>query len=177
MEPETAEEWKVIPSFPDYEISSLGVVRRLTRAKRTWVGRVLTNSTNHDGYLSVKLTKDKKEYGRLVHVLVAEAFIGPKPPGMEVNHKDSCRSNPNLTNLEYCTHSQNMQHSADSTGGTRGELSSRATCTEASVREIRSMHKNGMKISDISRAFGMNYGTVSSIIHRKTWAWMKDDSD
>jgi hypothetical protein len=47
----------------------------------------------------VNLSKRQK----LVHRLVAEAFIGPCPTGKQVNHKDGVKANNNLENLEYVT--------------------------------------------------------------------------
>jgi hypothetical protein len=42
-----------------------------------------------------------------VHTLVAEAFLGRRPDGMVVHHKDHNRRNPRLENLEYITESLN----------------------------------------------------------------------
>ncbi|CAK0880784.1 unnamed protein product [Prorocentrum cordatum] len=50
---------------------------------------------------------------RLVHRLVAEAFLGPPPSPrhVHINHKDGIKSNNHVTNLEYATPSQNVIHS------------------------------------------------------------------
>lgn len=46
-----------------------------------------------------------------VHRLVAEYYV-PNPNGYsEVNHIDGDKSNNDFTNLEWCTHAQNVQHS------------------------------------------------------------------
>lgn len=45
---------------------------------------------------------------RCVHMLVAEAFLGPRPIGQEVRHKDDDRTNPRLDNLEYGTRQDNV---------------------------------------------------------------------
>lgn len=44
-----------------------------------------------------------------VHQLVARAFIGPCPPGLEVRHKDGNPANNHIDNLEYGTRADNMQ--------------------------------------------------------------------
>lgn len=61
-------------------------------------------------YLRVILCKDGKHKGKYVHRLVWEAFNGPIPPGMEINHIDEDKSNNALSNLELVTHKQNMNH-------------------------------------------------------------------
>jgi hypothetical protein len=44
-----------------------------------------------------------------VHVLVAGAFLGPCPAGMEIDHSDSDKSNNTATNLAYMTHLDNAR--------------------------------------------------------------------
>lgn len=51
-----------------------------------------------------------KEYR--VHRLVMEAFHGPCPDGMEVDHKNRIRHDNRLENLTYCTHTENMHNTA-----------------------------------------------------------------
>lgn len=99
--------WKEIIGFEGiYEVSNLGRVRRIK------TGNVL--STSKCGgcreYSSVCLSKNGKIYSRLVHRLVAEAFI-PRPNGLyEVNHLDEDKSNNRVENLEWCNHKYNMNY-------------------------------------------------------------------
>ena len=51
-----------------------------------------------------------KGHWHYTHVMVATHFIGKKPEGCEVNHKDLDRSNNHYKNLEWITHAKNMQH-------------------------------------------------------------------
>jgi hypothetical protein len=63
------------------------------------------------GYVQQMLRKDKKQYMRYMHRLVAEAFI-PNPNRLrEVNHKDGNKLNNAVSNLEWVSRSQNMKHS------------------------------------------------------------------
>lgn len=78
--------------------------------------RLLTKVVTRYGYERVGLFHNKKAKNYLVHCLVAEAFLGPKPDGMMVNHKDSNRVNNNLSNLEYVTARENMCHSRKQRG-------------------------------------------------------------
>lgn len=99
--------WKDIIGFEGvYEISSYGRVRSVKS------GRILSTSKcgGCRGYAGVCLSKDGKSYGRLVHRLVAEAFI-QRPDGLyEVNHKDENKTNNRVENLEWCDHKYNMNY-------------------------------------------------------------------
>ena len=102
--------WKSVIGFEGlYEVSNLSRVRRVGAAHGAKRGRVLKDQPNR-GYRSVQLWKNDKPKTCLVHVLVAEAFIGPKPDGHEVNHDDGKKTNNIGTNLEWMTRSQNMKH-------------------------------------------------------------------
>lgn len=61
-------------------------------------------------YYMVALCRDGESENRYIHRLVAEAFI-PNPIGLpEINHKNGDHSNNSVSNLEWCTHSQNSVH-------------------------------------------------------------------
>lgn len=84
-------------------------------------GRILSKLTDiyvrqrvdKHGYLIVTLMKDGHKSTHRVHVLVAEHFI-PNPNNLPlVNHIDGNKQNPNHTNLEWATYSENTQHAHD----------------------------------------------------------------
>lgn len=104
-----AEEWRAILDG-DYEVSNLGRVRRARPGRKTWAGRLLATTRMKIGYLKVSPVVNGKNVYMYVHVLVAEAFLGPKPEGHEINHIDGNKANASAANLEYVTHTGNMQH-------------------------------------------------------------------
>lgn len=65
------------------------------------------------GYLRANLMINGKRKGHQVHRLVAKTFIKNDKNLPFVNHIDSCGINNNVSNLEWCNHSQNMKHSYD----------------------------------------------------------------
>ena len=92
-------EWKVIPSYPNYEVSSIGTVRRLDSK------RMLIISINgRAGYEQVWIDGGSKP----CHILVAEAFIGPRPKGYVIDHIDENKQNNRPINLRYVTSSYNI---------------------------------------------------------------------
>lgn len=75
-------------------------------------GRLLVPQSNPDNYLQIKLCKNGTYKTVGVHTLVANAFV-LKPKGnlkLEVNHKDCNRQNNIYTNLEWCTHYENIKY-------------------------------------------------------------------
>ncbi len=115
--------WKDIIGFEgEYQISNLSNIRSLDRPIITnnqwgeytqiYEGRKLKGIVNTNGYVRVDLKKGKLY---LVHRLVAIHFI-PNPDNKpEINHIDGNPQNNKISNLEWCTHSENIRH-ADRTG-------------------------------------------------------------
>ena len=81
---------------------------------KTWQGdptsRPLKKSFIGAGYLNVQLCKEAKYTHKLIHRLVWEAFNGPIPGRLEINHRDLDKTNNHLSNLELVTHQQNLVH-------------------------------------------------------------------
>lgn len=102
---------KPIPQNPTYGITDMGEVINLETNFK------LKLSKKSNGYMQVKLfikydTKTKKHYYNYLHVhrLVAKAYI-PNPNNLPcVNHIDGNKENNTVSNLEWCTCKQNMQH-------------------------------------------------------------------
>ena len=61
-------------------------------------------------YLNVMLSVKNKKKTFLVHALVMKTFVGERPKGKEINHKDGDGKNCHLSNLEYVTHKENVRH-------------------------------------------------------------------
>lgn len=92
---------KDIINFENYQISDDG--RVWSKKSNKWLKPIDVN-----GYKKVSLYKNGKEYQRLVHRLVAEAFI-PNPNNYEeINHINEDKSDNRVENLEWCTSSYNI---------------------------------------------------------------------
>lgn len=100
------ETWRPIAGWVGlYEVSSDGRVRSLPRPGCK--GRVLRFGTTGNGYLTATFSANGKREARTVHRIVAEAFIGPKPDGMQTCHNDGDKTNNAASNLRYATQSEN----------------------------------------------------------------------
>ena len=100
------EEWRPVP-VPGfelyYQISSAG---RLLSVRS---GKILRAYPESQGRL-LRAVSVKGVYKTLIiHKMVAEAFLGPCPPGLEVCHNDGNHLNNEVSNLRYDTHSANMR--------------------------------------------------------------------
>lgn len=73
-------------------------------------GRMLKQSLNNYGYLTVFLMKDGKGKTCYIHRLVAETFIQNIENKPQVNHIDGNKKNNCVNNLEFCTLKCNVQH-------------------------------------------------------------------
>lgn len=108
--------WAKIPDYGDaYEVSSIGRVRSyldrygFDKNKRMDTPVILEQGVEK-GYLYVRLMKDGKQHKCYVHNLMGKAFI-PNPENKpEVNHIDGIKTHNVLSNLEWNTHAENMQH-------------------------------------------------------------------
>ena len=93
---------------------------------------------NHT-YYYVRLSKENRKKFLRVAGIVAAAFIGPRPDGLHVNHKDGDRHNNAAANLEYVTRRQNEDHAVAHLLHAWGERHGMRKLTEQQVRWIRSM--------------------------------------
>lgn len=186
------EQWRDAVGYEGYfQVSNLGHVRRITGTNR-WGDhplnppRKLTGAPNQDGYIQVHLSVHRNRGMRSIHILVAKAFIGPRPEGMEVNHKDTVKTNNRVDNLEYMTHGDNIRH-AFANGivprlkgaeyhakrkahwAARGETHPRAEITVADVTEMRRRHKAGEPCAQIARDYEMDRCHVWRIATGRSW--------
>ena len=108
------ETWAKINGWPNYEVSTYGNVKNVKTKK------ILKPFKNLRGYLQVELFNNGKGHKLFVHVLVAKAFLpdtGRNPDGTimvghhQVNHRDECKTNNNLLNLEWCDNKYNSYYS------------------------------------------------------------------
>lgn len=91
-------EWRPVVGYEGlYSVSNTGLVRSERR------DRLLSLCVNQYGYLQTKLCCNGTTRTKLVHRLVATAFIENPESLPQINHIDECKINNRVTNLEWCT--------------------------------------------------------------------------
>lgn len=111
-----AEEWRAVVGYEGrYEVSDMGRVRSVDRvvvasngAVRHLAGRMLTPYKQRYWLVSLAATADRPPRHPRVHILVLEAFVGPRPDGLMGRHLDDDTDNNALPNLAWGTNSDNM---------------------------------------------------------------------
>lgn len=104
------EVWKDVVGFDGrYQVSSHGrVLSNIGNPK------ILAASDKGRGYLGVNLSDNGVVKTKTVHSIVAEAFIGPRPDGLVVDHRDEDKRNNHSENLRYITNIENIRRSVKS---------------------------------------------------------------
>lgn len=93
--------------FNDYEVSSIGNVRRkLINGSY----KELKCSIQNIGYKYFQQMKDGKRINHLVHHIVAKLFIGERPENQVIDHIDRNKLNNKVNNLKYCSQADNVKN-------------------------------------------------------------------
>ena len=178
------ERWKPIKGFEErYEVSDHGRVRskditfKQHRGQQTRKGRVLKEQTVKGGYQTVELSdgtrrhEGGRRHNKLVHVLVAEAFVDGHFEGAEVDHKDFDPANNHASNLQYLTPKQNSDRitAAGRRNPVKGSRQHDAKLTESDIPVIRQMRKDGMVLREIAEKYSISNAKISEIINYKAW--------
>lgn len=181
-----------------YEVSSLGNIRRAKPGISTYVGRPVRPLAGPTGYAQVQLVSDGKRQRVYVHHAVAESFIGPRPAGHVVNHRDADKQNNALSNLEYITARENAMHAlahvtrkrgpsmqpAPKKGIARGDAHWTKRMPERIARADRMPHSkltqemvlaarqraaSGEKQCVLAREYGVSVAQMSRVIRGTRW--------
>lgn len=112
------ESWLPVVGYEGrYEVSNQGRVRSLDRERLRNIGsgvetnklkgRILRACRRRSGHYACSLGDGKRQSVRVVHQLVLEAFVGPRPEGYEACHNNGDPSDNRVENLRWDTKSAN----------------------------------------------------------------------
>jgi hypothetical protein len=103
------ENWKDIPNFPNYQISTLGRVKSKKRTARSRE-KLLKQQKHPKGYRIVRLFKDGEGTQFLVHRLMGIVFFGVHTElgKTTIDHDNGIKSDNRLSNLKVMSHRSNI---------------------------------------------------------------------
>lgn len=184
-----------MPEWPGYAVSDDGRVwsckvpsiRRVAHTPcgkylRTWSQLRATDFINKQGYRCVhvclKDRPNKRQRTFSVGVLVALAFIGPRPEGMEVRHfPDPDPGNNHVSNLCYGTHQQNAQdRRVQGTPIAEGVRHGASKLNNTKVLVVRFLARSFSQ-GFISKLYGISQSVISEIVSRRAWKHVPEEGE
>jgi hypothetical protein len=106
----TDEEWRFIPDFAEgYAISNRGRVISYRRRMPAFLAWNINHLRGYYASVGLAHPETKVHTRHRIHALVLEAFVGPRPDGLDIRHLDGDPLNNHLSNLAYGTKQENMQ--------------------------------------------------------------------
>lgn len=165
------EKWKVIAEFPEYSVSTLGRVQ----SRKTAMPKIVQGTVTSLGYTAhiFRNEASSKPYRRMLHRLVAEAFIHRESSDLtDVCHCDGNPRNNIASNLRWDTHQQNQMDMRKHGTMQDGEKCITAKITEQQMREIRHRANTEGRGSGrrLAREFGLSVAQISRIKNGRRWA-------
>ena len=174
-------EWRVIPSFPDYEASDAGEVRRVRPGKNQRRVHILRPHVEKNGFPKVTFWVEGKSRSRWLNRVVCEAFHGPEPqPGMRAAHLNAVPDDCRESNLAWKTTHEVSAAKRDRGTENIGERNGKAKLTAVQVREIRRRYSalprsSGGKrvrkgsLTGLAAEYGLTTFGVIQIMSGKNW--------
>ncbi len=172
-----------IPGWPTYSVDERGHifshVRRVAKGSGQRSGsqgvfdasvcRRLRWVDVGQGYPAVTLHNNGARRRAMVHHLVLEAFVGPRPDGMQARHLDGNRWNPSLSNLCWGTWEENQADRIRHGNLLHGERHGQSRFKEKDVRQILERLKQGESSANIAKEFQVSKTAVLKLKWGHTW--------
>ena len=165
------EAWKAIPAAPAYAVSNYGRIKRILPWKQRPNQPIGLRKTYRykTGYAFVVLSHNGQQKTYRIHQLVAELFIGVRPVGFVINHKNCNKGDDCVKNLEYVTPKQNVLHAVLHRRHSYGEQRWSAKLSEKKVIQIIRWLKDGCSIACVAYRFNVSRRAIYNIVYGRNW--------
>jgi hypothetical protein len=174
------EAWKPIPGFEgSYEASTHGRIRSLDRIvnfaasasqpehEKRLRGKILRRSFTK-GYPCVSLYRGSVRTQKMVHAVIAETFLGPRPPGTLACHGNGVRTECDVDNIYWGTPQDNADDRIRHGNNLPGSQNRNSKLLESDIEEIRRLAAS-MTQQSLAAKFGVSQSRISSIINNTSW--------
>lgn len=162
-------ERRPLPGFEGhYDVSDDGEVRRVVKGKGGILGP-LRPFILRGGYPCVYPSKNDRRRQVMVHTAVAAAFLGPRPEGHTINHKNGIKTDNRAINLEYVTQKENAAHAANLGLIQHGSSRWNARLSERDIVVLRRLSAAGVSVDDLAHGFAVHRGTIRDALVGRTW--------
>jgi len=163
------EEWRSVVGYEGlYEVSNMGRVRSLKECRGK--SNIILKHNINNGYSHIDLYKNSSRQHSKIHRLVAQAFIPNPENKYDVNHIDSNRSNNIISNLEWVTRKENMEHCIKMGRNTCGEKQGRS---KLKIKQVLQIRKSKLLRKEIAYKYDICISTVYAIKNRSSWKYLK----
>lgn len=151
-----------IPDFDGYFIGINGVA--YSNKSRGGIVRPLVRGLNGKGtYWHYSLFQNGRNHPLDAHKLMATVYMGRRPSGHTISHRDGNKDNNSLCNLCWETYSDNHNRKKDHGTDDMGLKNSRSKFTERDIVDIKLRLANGGKVTYIAKDYGVRHSTISRI--------------
>lgn len=150
---------KSIPSHPAYSVDADGNVYGKA-------GRRLRIFPDKRGYLRFTTYEAGRWQQVSVHVMVCEAFHGPRPEGHHAAHRNGIHIDNRASNLRWSTPTENEADKLDHGRRMQGETHHQCKLAESDVLEIRKRQES-VKVQ--AERYGVSVWTIRAIRYRRLW--------
>ena len=150
-----------IPNHPGFKARVDGTII----GKR---GKPMKGHIDRCGYQEVLFSENGKTNQYRTHRLIAETFI-PNPNNLrDVNHKDGNKLNNNVSNLEWCSHKDNVAHSFKNGLQTKAtnQYGTYTVLQDDDLQTILSLHSEGLLDREIAERIGCSRELVGRKIRK-----------
>ena len=131
----------------------------------------LKTKDDRDGYLVYGLTYDGRTRTVSQHRVMLETF----QPNLDIktytqiNHKDGNKKNNELSNLEWCTPKENMEHLDNVLNNRARGVKAGSILSEETVHNICKLFQDDYRICDIAKLTGIKNYLISTIYRKESW--------
>lgn len=166
------EEWREVPDWTNYEVSSFGRVRRAGKLLK--LVPVQSGSDKAYAPLRVSLSDRTRRWDVKVALLVLIVFVRKKRHPRElIRHLDDSQENNKVSNLRWGSNKENGDDRVKNGVSRPGETNGNSVLTSDAVKAIRIKYKKHSRGASgamgLAATYNVSVETIYNILNNITW--------